>query len=91
MTRVVGIDIAKHTFDIAALQANGKFRTKAKLANTQSGFELLQQWLSTHAEPKAWVVMEATGIYHEALAQWLHKPWLQGLRVEPGPDCALCR
>ncbi len=73
MTRVVGIDIAKHTFDIATLQANGKFRTKAKLANTQSGFELLQQWLNKHAEPKAWVVMEATGIYHEALAQWLHK------------------
>ncbi|MDU9416741.1 IS110 family transposase, partial [Pseudomonas sp. zfem005] len=33
MPSVIGIDIAKHTFDIATLQANGKYRTKAKLAN----------------------------------------------------------
>ncbi|WP_237234771.1 IS110 family transposase [Pseudomonas sp. TCU-HL1] len=70
---VIGIDIAKHTFDIATLQANGKYRTKAKLGNDQGGFEVLQQWLSKYAEPQAWVVMEATGIYHEALAQWLYE------------------
>lgn len=73
MSTVIGIDIAKHTFDIATLQANGKHRTKAKLANDLKGFEVLLQWLSKHAEPQAWVVMEATGIYHEALAEWLYE------------------
>ena len=78
MTTVVGIDIAKHTFDIATLQDNGKHRTKAKLPNDPKRFEVLQQWLLKHAEPQAWIVMEATGIYHEALAEWLFK---QGYRV----------
>ncbi|SDK02100.1 hypothetical protein SAMN05216186_1041, partial [Pseudomonas indica] len=31
MTIVVGVDIAKKTFDIAVLQANGKYRTKGNL------------------------------------------------------------
>ncbi|MDP2746940.1 IS110 family transposase [Pseudomonas sp.] len=78
MAVVVGIDIAKHTFDIATLQVNGKHRTKAKLANDRDGFEVLQQWLLKHAAPQAWIVMEATGIYHEALAEWLYE---QGYRV----------
>ncbi|MFV9682496.1 IS110 family transposase [Pseudomonas sp. NY15367] len=78
MTAVVGIDIAKHTFDIATLQSNGKHRTKAKMPNDLKGFEALQQWLLKHAEPQAWIMMEATGIYHEALAEWLLK---QGYRV----------
>lgn len=78
MTAVVGIDIAKHTFDIATLQSNGKHRTKAKMPNDLKGFEALQQWLLKHAEPQAWIMMEATGIYHEALAEGLLK---QGYRV----------
>lgn len=78
MTIVVGIDIAKHTFDIATLQSNGKHRTKTRLPNDLKGFAQLQQWLLKHAEPQAWIVMEATGIYHEALAEWLFK---QGYRV----------
>ena len=72
MSSVVGIDIAKHSFDIATLQANGKYRTKAKLTNDKAGFQVLQQWLLKHSEAQAWVVMEATGIHHEALAEWLH-------------------
>ncbi|MHB0765404.1 IS110 family RNA-guided transposase [Stutzerimonas sp. NM35] len=71
MAIVVGVDIAKHTFDIATLQSNGKHRTKGKLTNDSAGFEVFQQWLLKYAEPQAWVVMEATGIYYEALAEWL--------------------
>lgn len=78
MTIVVGIDIAKHTFDIATLQSNGKHRTKARLPNDLKGFEVLQQWLLKHADPQAWIVMEATNVYHEALAEWLLR---QGYRV----------
>jgi transposase len=72
MTSVVGIDVAKHSLDIATLQANGKHRTKSKLANTPTGFKDVEKWLEKHAEPGAWVVMEATGIYHEAVAEHLH-------------------
>jgi transposase len=72
MSQVVGIDVAKHSFDIATLQINGKFRTKGKLSNDAQGFQVLQRWLSEHAQPDAWIVMEATGTYHEPLAEHLH-------------------
>lgn len=78
MSHIVGIDIAKHTFDIATRQANGKYRTKAKLSNDPRGYEALGQWLLSHSEPGAWIVMEATGVHHERLADWLHG---QGYRV----------
>lgn len=68
---MVGIDIAKATFDVAVpLDTAGKYRTKGKLPNTPAGFAELAQWLSRHA-PQAAVCMEATGIYHEALATFL--------------------
>lgn len=78
MVAVVGIDVAKHTFDIATLQPNGKYRTRSKLANASSGFAQVCEWLEKHAGPDAWIVMEATGIYHEALATFLFE---QGYRV----------
>ena len=78
MSSIVGVDIAKHSFDIATLQANGKYRTKSKLPNEAAGFETFQQWLEKYAEPGTWIVMEATGVYHEALAENLHQ---RGYRV----------
>lgn len=72
MSVVVGVDVAKRSFDIATPLANGKVRTKARLANDSKGFEQFEAWLQAHAEPGAWVVMEATGTYHEALAEYLH-------------------
>jgi transposase len=78
MPAVVGIDVAKNSFDIATPLENGKFRTKAKLDNTAKGFELLGAWLETHSEPRAWVVMEATSVYHQGLADFLH---VRGYRV----------
>lgn len=72
MSSIVGIDIAKHSFDIATQQANGKYRTKAKLANSAAGFQVVQAWLLQYSEPGAWIVMEATGTYHEALAEYLY-------------------
>lgn len=72
MAAVVGVDIAKRTFDLAILQPNGKHRTKSKLGNDKSGFAAFADWLQRHAEPDAWIVMEATGIYHEALTEHFH-------------------
>jgi transposase len=71
MTQVVGVDVAKATFDVAlGLAKPGKFQTRAKVPNRPEGFEALLAWLDTHA-PEAAVCMEATGVYHEALATFL--------------------
>src|SRR5690606_39049018 len=68
--QIIGIDVAKATFDIALPLGEGKFRTRAKRANTASGWEELLAWRRKHA-PGAAVGMEATGIYHEGLARYL--------------------
>ena len=78
MSAFVGIDIAKNSFDIATPLENGKFRTKGKLLNSPQGFQTLLAWLQAHSEPRAWVVMEATSIYHEGVADFLHA---RGYRV----------
>ena len=78
MTHFIGVDIAKQTFDIATLQANGKYRTKGKLANQPLGFAEFQRWLQAHASQDSWIVMEATGTYYEALAEFAHA---RGYRV----------
>ncbi|KGR42989.1 IS110 family transposase [Xanthomonas vasicola] len=72
MSPIVGIDVAKHSVALAIELDNGKHRTKAKLANDPKGFATLHAWLCTHAQPDSWVVMEATGIYHQALAEFLY-------------------
>lgn len=68
--QTVGIDISKASFDVALPLAGGKYRTKAKLANHPKGFQEFLAWHAKHA-PEAAVGMEATGIYHEALARAL--------------------
>jgi len=78
MSVFVGVDVAKKSFDIATPLPNGKTRTKAKLSNDPGGFKQFCDWLERHAEPGAWILMEATGTYHEALAEHCHN---QGYRV----------
>lgn len=72
MSAFVGIDVAKNSFDIATPLDKGKFRTKAKLPNNVKGYEVLEAWLDTHSEPGAWVVMEATSVYHQGVADFVH-------------------
>ena len=43
----VGIDLAKRKFDVALLNADGKYRSKV-FPNTPQGFDLLYDWLSEH-------------------------------------------
>jgi transposase len=75
---IVGVDVAKATFDIALpLDKPGKFQTRSKLPNDPKGFAELKAWLDKHA-PSAALCMEATGIYHEALATFLYE---QGFTV----------
>lgn len=66
----VGVDVAKQTFDVAVRLPNGKYRTRAKISNCRKGHAEFVAWLKLHA-PSAAIGMEATGVYHEALAEYL--------------------
>ncbi len=80
MSCFVGIDVSKAKLDVALLLPNEKFRSKV-FANDAQGFKALLQWLEFHASEDAGLphlCMEATGIYHESLACFVHD---QGLAV----------
>jgi len=73
MQSYLGVDVSKATLDVCLLLPTQKLRSKV-FANDPQGFELLVQWLQTHAPggpASVHVCMEATGSYHEALAIFL--------------------
>ena len=65
----LGIDVSKAKLDVA-LALNGKFRNKI-FANTATGFSELSAWLARYAAGPVHVCMEATGVYWEAVAEYL--------------------
>lgn len=75
---LVGMDVAKSTLDLACQITDDKYQTRSKLPNNPNGFDQLLSWLETHAQSDAWVVMEATNVYHEAVATFLYQ---HGYRV----------
>ncbi len=68
---VLGIDLAKLTFDATLLTTAGP-QHYASFPNTVEGFTQLQAWLLQHDVTALHACMEATNIYWEALATWLH-------------------
>lgn len=67
---ILGIDIAKQTFEVALLSEN---RPRSRcFANSLTGFEQLSAWLATLELAGVHACMEATGPYHLALARYLH-------------------
>ena len=75
-TAFLGLDIAKAKFDAALLQ-DGRTHYR-QFANTPAGCTALRTWLGDHATLPLHACLEATGIYGDALALFLHE---QGLRV----------
>jgi len=67
----LGIDIAKATFAVALLTADGRVRHKS-CANTPAGFRDLATWLQRQHVTTVHACLEATGTYGDALATWLH-------------------
>ncbi len=67
----LGIDLAKLTFDATLLTASAAQHYQS-FPNTTDGFTQLQVWLSQHGVTQLHACMEATNIYWEALATWLH-------------------
>jgi transposase len=70
MTLILGIDIAKAKLDLALRLPDGKFRSKV-IDNTPDGFAALAAWLVKHTTNPLHVCMEATGVYWEAVAEYL--------------------
>lgn len=76
----LGIDISKATFDVALLLPDSRLLQKS-FPNTNQGFAALKTWVLTQAgKLRLHAVMEATGIYYEALALHLHT-WIHTLSV----------
>ena len=70
MTYILGIDVAKLKLDCALQLPNHKFKNK-RFANTPQGFAELSAWLALHGVDALHVCMEATGVYWEAVAEYL--------------------
>ena len=69
---ILGIDIAKATFDVALSADNEHFTTEA-VNNTPSGHRALQKWLRRHDVNELHACLEATGRYADELAYFLHQ------------------
>lgn len=80
MTVYVGIDVSKDKLDVCWLRDPQALKVKTRVfSNRQDGFSKLIQWLlkQTGASVESIeVMMEATGIYYEALAYALHEAGL---------------
>lgn len=77
MTVYIGIDVSKRKLDCAWLRDpdTGKVKTRV-FANDGAGHAAISAWLTQQTgapADKIHIVMEATGIYHEALAQALYE------------------
>jgi transposase len=69
-TFYLGVDVAKAKLDCALQLANGKFKNKV-IDNNLPGFKLLSEWLVKQQVTTLHVCMEATGVYWEAVAEYL--------------------
>lgn len=74
----VGIDVSKDSLDIVFSTINVDHYVKVKgsrrFSNSNSGFEQVHQWIENKRNEaiEVRISMEATGIYHESLALFLH-------------------
>lgn len=67
----LGIDIAKLTFDASVQTATDAHHYQA-FPNTADGFQALETWLRECGVTQVHACMEATNVYWEALATFLH-------------------
>ncbi len=95
MLHFVGIDVSKDKLDCAWLRdvATGKFKNKV-INNTQQGYHALEEWLLKNIQSDAdtiVITLEPTGVYHDALAHYLHAAGFKLLMVNPGKAKAFAR
>lgn len=77
--QAVGVDISKDEFVarvilVRASDNSLKFWRRRHFVNTLKGFQSFHEWLKKHtlADVPMLIAMEATGVYHEELAYYLH-------------------
>lgn len=75
--KVIGIDVSKDKFDVCMGEetASRELKTVARRSfdNTKTGFKELKKWLvSKKYDGERLAVMEATGVYYEALVDFLY-------------------
>lgn len=68
----IGIDIAKDKFDVAVLRQD-HHPEAATFDNTRTGFAKCHRFLKKRQAQQGHVCMEATGVYYEELAHFLHE------------------
>jgi transposase len=77
--QVVGIDVGSKELVVCIGRIDQNLRkeiyTYRSFRNTAKGFDVFSQWVNKAIEASAptWYVMEATGVYHEALAYHLEQ------------------
>jgi transposase len=79
---VLGIDISKKDFHAVLLKEECASKPK-KFANNTEGFESLHHWLVQQNVVQLHACLEATSIYGEALAEFLHQKGYQVSIVNP--------
>ncbi len=67
--RVLGIDVAKETLDIAL--SDGIHMNHNQFLNTEKGHEQLELWLRKQTDSVVHVCLEATGQYGDGVAEYL--------------------
>lgn len=67
--RVLGIDVAKETLDVAL--SDGVRLNNDQFLNTQKGHEELERWLAKQTDSRVHVCLEATGQYGDGVAEYL--------------------
>ena len=72
----VGIDVSKDSLDCCMGSLNDDqqetFSKTKKFLNNEAGFHQLLKWVNSERRSSVVFVMEATGVYYENLAYWLH-------------------
>jgi len=83
----IGIDVAKDKIDCLWLKDITSLKIKTKvLPNSAQGFQQLKLWLEKHVCTELshiYICLEATGVYHEALAYALFKMGVKVSVINP--------
>ncbi|WP_346350728.1 IS110 family transposase [Oceanimonas sp. AH20CE76] len=84
----IGIDVSKEKLDVGWLRDTASNKVKTKVfKNQKQSFEVLAAWVlkNTKAEPQhILITLEATGVYHENLAYFLHQQGFKVMVANPG-------
>ena len=82
---IIGIDVSKNKLHCALLSEAGKLKSKV-FSNSPEGHIVLLQWAERLGQCQAvqlHAVLEATGVYHEAIAVALHRAGARVSVVNP--------